>query len=66
MIMGKQYIKEIDGVSIIKTSNQINIEKDGMITYKPTEEMILSDGWTDYVIPEPEQSTEEELLEGVQ
>ena len=61
--MKKQYIKEIDGVLIRKTSNQIYVEKDGMITYNPTEEMILSDGWTEYIIPEPEQLTEEELLE---
>lgn len=51
----KRYIK--DGQ--IKTRNQIVIRKDGMNTYNPTEEMILADGWIEYVIPEP---TAEELL----
>jgi hypothetical protein len=43
----KQYIK--DGV--IKYTNRIVISKDGMHTYNPTEEMILADGWVEYVAP---------------
>lgn len=43
----KRYIKE----GIIKTRNQIVIRKDGMNTYNPTEEMILADGWEEYVTP---------------
>lgn len=52
----KRYIK--DGQ--IKTRNQIVIRKDGMNTYNPTEEMLLADGWVEYLMPEP---TAEELLE---
>lgn len=43
----KRYIK--DGQ--IKTRQQIVIRKDGMNTYNPTEEMILADGWVEYVPP---------------
>lgn len=46
----KLYIK--DGV--IKPANRIVIKKDRMYTYNPTEEMILADGWVEY-IPEPKQ-----------
>lgn len=43
----KRYIK--DGK--IKHRNEIVIRKDGMNTYNPTEEMILADGWVEYVTP---------------
>lgn len=61
----KQYIK--DGV--IKDANRIVISKDGMYTYNPTEEMILADGWVEYIPPvvEPKKSayqiTQEIVLE---
>lgn len=50
----KRYIK--DGQ--IKSRNQIVIRKDGMNTYYPTEEMILADGWVEYIPPvvEPKKS----------
>ena len=48
----KRYFKEIDGKTVYKTRQQIVITKDGMNTYNPTEEMILSDGWRVY-IPQP-------------
>lgn len=44
----KQYIK--DGV--VKTRKNIVIKKDGMQYLNPTEEMMLADGWVEYV-PEP-------------
>lgn len=47
--MIKQYIKH----GIIKNRNQIVIRKDGMQIFNPTEDMLLADGWKDYVIPEP-------------
>ena len=53
----KRYVK--DGQ--IKTRQQIVIRKDGMNTYNPTEEMILADGWEEYVVPVYEP-TEEEIL----
>ena len=55
----KTYQKEIDGKLVVRQANIIVIEKDGMCTYNPTEEMILEDGWVEYVTPEP---TEEERL----
>lgn len=48
----KQYTKD----GHIKTRNQIVIRKDGMNTYNPTEEMILADGWVEYVPPIVEPS----------
>lgn len=42
------YEKEIDGKIVRKRLEKIIIEKDGMTTYNPTEEMILADGWTLY------------------
>lgn len=50
----KRYIKE----GQIKSRNQIVIRKDGMNTYYPTEEMILADGWVEYIPPvvEPKKS----------
>ena len=57
----KKYVKEIDGKKVYKNSQQIVISKNGMSTYNPTEEMILSDGWVEYIVPVYEE-TEEELL----
>lgn len=50
----KQYKKEIDGVTVVKTRNQIVIHHDGMNIYNPTEEMIFADGWAVYV-PNPKE-----------
>ena len=47
----KRYIKEIDGKKIIKTANQIIIVKNDMQTLNPSEDMILADGWAEYVEP---------------
>jgi hypothetical protein len=55
----KTYQKEIEGKLVVIQANKIVIEKNGMCTYNPTEEMILEDGWVEYVVPEP---TEEERL----
>lgn len=41
----KQYTKKIDNKWIKKYANDIVIERDGMVTYRPSEELILSDGW---------------------
>lgn len=48
----KTYIKTIDGRPVIKTRKQIVINLNGMNIYNPTEEMVLKDGWEEYV-PEP-------------
>ena len=51
----KRYIK--DGK--IKHRNEIVIRKDGMNTYNPTEEMILADGWEEYITPTYEPTIED-------
>ena len=50
----KRYIKDGE----IRTANQIVITKDGMTTTNPTEEMILADGWVEYIEPEPTPAPE--------
>lgn len=45
----KKYTKVINGISVIKTRKQIVIKKGGMNTFNPTEEMILADGWIEYI-----------------
>lgn len=45
----KQYSKTINGITYIKNRKQIVIQKDGMNTFNPTEEMILQDGWVEYI-----------------
>lgn len=45
----KRYIKIIDGQTVIKTRRQIVITSEGLNTYYPTEEMILADGWEEYI-----------------
>ena len=52
----KKYIK--DGK--IKHRNQIIVYKNGKQIINPREEMILEDGWVEYVIPEP---TDEQKLQ---
>ena len=59
----KQYEKTIDGKSVQKKASEIVIRKGGMVTTNPTEEMILADGWTEYVAPPVPEPTEEQLLE---
>lgn len=45
----KHYIK--DGV--VKNRRNIVLKKDGMQIINPSEAMLLEDGWTEYVAPEP-------------
>ena len=59
----KQYVKEIDGNTVIKTRHEVVIRKDGRVTYNPTEEMVLADGWVEYVPPTPAEPSEEQLFE---
>jgi len=56
------YKKEIDGKSVIKRLKDIVIKKNGMQIFNPSEEMVLEDGWVEYVAPVYEP-TEAELLE---
>lgn len=55
----RQYTKEIDGKTVRKPQNKIVVHKDGRQWLNPSHDMLLEDGWEEYIIPEP---TEEELL----
>lgn len=55
----KRYTKEINGKTVIKTRQQIIISKNGMSTYNPTEEIILEDGWVEYIAPVYEETLED-------
>lgn len=54
----KQYKKGKE----IKPLKGIIIRKNGMVTYNPTEEMVLADGWEEYVAPPRPEPTERHLL----
>lgn len=59
----KRYEKTIDGKTVIKKRQEIVIRKNGRVTYNPTEEMVLADGWVEYVPPTHVEPSAEELLE---
>ena len=59
----KRYTKQIDGKTVIKKRQEIVIRKDGRVTYNPTEDMVLADGWVEYVPPTPSEPSAEVLLE---
>lgn len=58
----KQYIRN----GVIKTRNQIVIKKDGRQYINPTVELILADGWVEYVpepyVPTPRTKSEIEIV----
>ena len=56
----KRYYKEINGVRVWFTGV---LKTDGKQIINPTEDMIVSDGWIEYVEPKSPAPTEEELLE---
>ena len=56
------YIKD----NVIKERSRIIVIKDGYQIINPTEEMVLADGWEEYVpttpdIPEPEETIDDQL-----
>ena len=55
----KLYEKIIDGKQHCKPANKIVIVKDGMQTFNPTEEMLLADGWEEYITPTYEPTIED-------
>lgn len=59
----KIYTKIINNRQEVKPANRIIIIKDGFQTINPTEEMILADGWVEYITHTPPVPTEEELLD---
>lgn len=54
----KKFKKEINGKVVVKALHEIVINKDGLSTYNPTEEMVLEDGWIEYVIAPRELPTD--------
>ena len=59
----KEYIKNKFGKTYIKSLKEIVIYKDGKQIINPREEMVLADGWVEYVPPVPPEPRAEELLE---
>jgi hypothetical protein len=59
----KRFTKQIDGKTVVKTLKEIVIRKDGRVTYNPTEDMVLADGWVEYIAPEPIPIPERVLVE---
>lgn len=55
----KTYTKTIDGKYVVKPRNKIIVYKNNQQIINPTHDMLLEDGWTEYIISEP---TEEELF----
>lgn len=59
----KRFKKEIDGKIVVKAQKEIVIRRDGRVTYNPTEDMVLADGWVEYIAPEPQPIPERVLVE---
>lgn len=57
----KKYKKEINGKVEVKTLKDIVLSKDGNVVFNPTEEMVLADGWTEYVFQRFELPMEMQL-----
>jgi hypothetical protein len=57
----KLYTKTIDGSSYTMPANKIVVIKDGMQIFNPTEDILLSDGWKEYIAPKNEL-TDEQIL----
>lgn len=58
----KVFRKNVNGVEMVLPISKIVIEKNGMATYNPTEEMVIADGWSVY---EEAELTNEEILDYV-
>lgn len=58
----KKYTKEVDGKVVIKTPSQIVVKKGAFVITRPTEAMLLEDGWVEYIEPPKPEPTAEELL----
>lgn len=59
----KAYLKKEGDKLLKKTLKEIVIKKDGKQTFNPSEEMVLADGWVEYVAPAPVEPSEAILLE---
>lgn len=59
----KLYTKIIDGYVYIMPANKIVVIKDDMQIFNPTEDILLSDGWKEYIAPENELTNEQILTQ---
>ena len=63
----KLYRKKINGQELVRSRRNIVIRKDGMQIVNPSEDLILADGWVEYVPPtvdpQPYQPSERDLLQ---
>ena len=59
----KTYRKTIDGKRVCKARNQIVIIKDGRQYINPTHEMLIADGWEEYIAPVVEEIPEDVVVE---
>lgn len=59
----KTYIKVIEGRQVIKPASKIVIIKDDMQTINPTHEMIIEDGWEEYVLENVDAPKDRTLAE---
>lgn len=59
----KTYIKVIEGRQVIKPASKIVIIKDDMQTINPTHEMIIEDGWEEYILENVDDPKDRTLKE---
>ena len=52
------YKKIIDGIPVVKKREKIVIKKGRLNVYNPTEEMLLADGWVEYVMDTEESESD--------
>lgn len=55
----KKYIKVIGKRNVIATLNRIVVKKDNKQIINPTEEIVLADGWVEYVEPVHQRTVED-------
>lgn len=57
-----KYKKELNGKIEIKSLQEVVLHKDGRMIFNPTKEMVLADGWVEYVASEPRPIPEAVLI----
>lgn len=60
--MAEIYTKEIGGRIVVKPRNKIVVHKDGAQYINPSHELLIADGWTEYVEPEIVANNEPDRL----
>lgn len=57
----KKFYKLLNGNLIIKDKNQIMITRQGMNIFNPGEDILLEEGWLEYVVQEPTEKQIEQI-----